>query len=361
MRPLSGPSVLHLDAGRAWAGGQNQVRLLVRGLQGRVARQLCLCPAGAPLERRLRDEGLPVRGIAWRGGADPRAVLSVARALRGFDVVHCHDAHALQVALLPARLLGVPLVASRRVPFRTSAAKWNRADRVLAVSDAVRTGLAASGVDPDRLRTVHSGIDPAEIRGLPPLRPTLRERLGIGSDAFVAGSVGHLYAYKHQEELVHAAAAAPCDVHWVVVGEGPRRGELAELVARLGVGGRVHLAGALPDARQALAEFDVFAFSSRDEGLGTSVLDAMALGLAVVAADDSGPGEILRPVHAATGASLYPPGDHRRLAEHVCALRGAEDARRAMVLAQEARLADFLAETTAERTLAVYREVAGAG
>ncbi|HEV2149401.1 MAG TPA: glycosyltransferase [Longimicrobiaceae bacterium] len=355
--PVTGPAVLHLDSGRAWAGGQNQVRVLMRGVRSRVRAQLCLCPRGSPLESRLREEGLPVAGIRWRGGADPRAVLAVARAMRGFDLVHCHDAHALQVALVPAKLLGIPLVASRRVPFRTSAAKWNRADRVIAVSEGVRAGLAASGVDPRRLRTIHSGIDPAEVRALPPLAPTLRERLGIAPDAFVVGNVGHLYEYKHQEELVRAAAEAPRDLHWVIVGEGPRRPVLEELLSALGLGDRVHLVGRVDDARRLLREFDLFAFSSRDEGLGSSVLDALAAGLPTVAADDSGPAEILRPVHASTGTSLYPPGDHRRLAELVRALRESGEARREMVRAQSSRLSDFHVDTTAERTLEVYREL----
>ena len=349
-------SVLHLDAGRVWAGGQNQVRLLMRGLAAHGVRQLCLCPAGSPLEKRLAEEGLPVRGIAWRGGADPRAVVSIARALRGFDVVHTHDAHALQVAILPARLRRVPIVAARRVHFATSARKWNLADRVIAISGTVRDALVRSGVDPDRIREVWSGIDAEEVAARPPLDPPLRERLGIGPDAFVIGNIGHLHRYKGQTVIPAAAALLP-DTHWIVVGEGPQRSTIEAEIERHGVAGRVHLTGEIPDARRVLREFDVFAFTSPNEPLGTSVLDAMAAGVPVVGADAAGVREILKPVHDAEGPCLFAPGDAAALADAVRRLRDEPALRKAIVAAQRRRLEDYRIERTVERALDVYREL----
>ncbi len=349
-------SVLHLDAGRVWAGGQNQVRLLMHGLAERGVRQLCLCPAGSPLERRLADEGLPVRGVAWRGGADPRAALAITRALRGRDVVHTHDAHALQVAILPARLRRVPIVAARRVHFPTSARKWNLADRVIAISGTVREALLRSGVDPARVRDVWSGIDADEVAAGPPLDPPLRTRLGLGRDAFVIGNIGHLHRYKGQTVIPAAAAQLP-DTHWVVIGEGPQRSAIEAEIERHGVAGRVHLTGEIPDARRALREFDVFAFTSPDEPLGTSVLDAMAAGVPVVGADAAGSREVLAPIHAAAGACLFAPGDAAALAAAVRRLRDEPALRDAITAAQRRRLEDYAIERTVERTLAVYREL----
>ncbi|HEX7120361.1 MAG TPA: glycosyltransferase [Longimicrobiales bacterium] len=353
-------SVLHLDAGRVWAGGQNQVRLLMRGLAARGVRQLCLCPRGSPLERRLAAEGLPVRGIAWRGGADPRAAFAIARAAGGYDVVHAHDAHALQVAVLPARLRRTPVVAARRVHFTTSARKWNLADRVVSISETVHDALLRSGVDADRIRDVWSGIDADEVAAAPPLDPPLRTRLGLDADAFLVGNIGHLHRYKGQTVIPAAAARLP-DVHWVIIGEGPQRAAIEAAIEAHGVAGRVHLTGLLPDARRALRELDVFAFTSPDEPLGTSVLDAMAAGVPVVGADAAGSREILAPVHAAAGTSLFPAGDPDALAARVRRLREAPALRDAALAAQRSRLDDYRIERTVERTLAVYRELVEAG
>jgi glycosyltransferase involved in cell wall biosynthesis len=330
----------------------------MRGLADLGVRQLMLCPSGSPTEERLRSEGLPVRGVPWRGPADPRALWAAARTIRRFGVVHCHDAHALQLALLPARMAGVPVVASRRVHYATSSFKWNRATRVVAISGTVARALEASGVAPDRIRLVPSGIDVSEVRALPPLEPTLRSRLGVGSGDFLAGNIGHLHAYKGQGVIPGAAALLP-GVTWAIVGEGPERGALEAAIRDAGVSARVHLTGAIPDARRLLAELDLFVFPSVDEALGTSLLDAMAAGVPVVAADAAGPAEVLGPLRGgAAGGGLFPPGDAAALGALVSSLAGDAGLRSALVASQGERLKDFGADRTVAGNVAVYREVA---
>lgn len=352
-------SVLHLDAGRQWGGGQNQARLLMRGLAARGIRQLMLCPAGSPTEERLRSEGLPVEGIPWRGPADPRALWAVGRSISSFGVVHCHDAHALQVALLPARMAGVPVVASRRVHFATSPGKWNRADAIVAISRTVGDALVASGIDAERIHLVPSGIDVNEVRGLPLLEPPLRTRLQLEPEAFLAGNIGHLHPYKGQGVIPAAAALTP-GVAWAIVGEGPERERLEALIEAEGVQDRVHLTGAIRDARRLLQELDLFVFPSTDEALGTSLLDAMAAGIPVVAADAAGPREVLDPLRdGPAGGGLVPPGDPAALAARVLELRDDPALRSALVAVQRERLRDFEVAATVEGNLAVYRSLGG--
>jgi glycosyltransferase involved in cell wall biosynthesis len=350
--------VVHIDGERTrWAGGQNQVRLLLRELAGRPDMdQLCLCPSGSPLEQRLRDEGLPVRGIAWKRGTDLKALRAIARYTRDADIIHTHDAHSLQLSILPALLRKHPIVAARRSNLRTRALKWNRATRVVAISNTVETLLLASGVRPDRIRVIPSGIDPAEVAALPLLEPSLRARLGSEPDAFLAGNVATLLEYKQQTLIPEAAAQVP-DASWAIVGEGPWRGAIERAIDDHGVGARVHLTGNVPDARRCLRELDLFVFTSRGEALGTSVLDAMAAGVPVIAAEDAGPAEVLRPVHAATASSLYPVGDAAALAALVRRLRADPAQRARMVTLQSERLRDYEVAHTAELTLGLYREV----
>jgi glycosyltransferase involved in cell wall biosynthesis len=349
--------ILHIDGGRRWGGGQNQVRLLVRELAKRAeVEQTCLCPSGSLLAERLRDEGRDVETIPWEHGTDLKAFRAIARRVRAFDILHCHDGHAFQLAMIPAKLRRRPLVAARRVCFTTRPLKWNQATRVVAISDAVRTLLIESGVREDRIRVVPSGIDPAEVVALQPLDPPLRERLGIKSRQFLAGTVGTLLEYKNQT-LIPQAAARLRDVHWVIVGEGPQRAVIQNAITAHGVGAHVQLPGNIADARRSLREFDVFVFTSQGEALGTSILDAMAAGVPVVAADDAGPAEILRPVHARTGANLYPPGDPDALAALVRRVRDEPTLAPLMASLQRERIVDYHIAKTAEGTLGVYREV----
>lgn len=348
--------VLHIDGGRRWGGGQNQVRLLMRGLHERGIDQLCVCPSGSPLETRLHAAHLPVAGIQWPRGMDPRVLFHLARRIRAFDIIHCHDAHALQLAMLPARLRRIPILGARRVIFRTRPGKWNRATRVIAISDAVRTRLLQSGVNDDRIRTIPSGIDVEEVATLPHASPGLRDRLSVGPTVFLAGNIGTLLDFKHQTVIAQAAAHAR-EISWAIVGEGPERERLEEAIHFHGVTGSVRLAGAVTDARPFLREMDAFVFPSKGEALGTSILDAMAMGVPVVAANDGGPAEVLAPVHRETGISLFPLDDAAALAAHVRRLRDDRELRSKAIALQRERVRDFGIERTIEMTLALYREV----
>lgn len=348
--------VLHLDGGREWAGGQNQVRLLMRELRALGLEQCCMTPRSGGLAARLVSEGLPVQQVDWRGGTDPRAIFAAARLARGFDVLHCHDAHALQIAWIPARLHRRRLVASRRVHFRTSRAKWNRADAVIAISDVVRAALVASGVAENRVHRISDGIDVEEVRRLPPIVPTLRERLGVSKTDFLIASIGKLSAYKGQT-IIPPAAMRLDQIHWAVIGEGPLRGDLERAVAECDVYNKVHLTGVIDDARRVLQELDLFVFPSPDEPLGTTILDAMAAGVPVVAARAAGAAEILGAVDERTKATLYPPRNADALASLIRQVRDDARLRAEMVRAQNDRIAHFTIASTAAATVRLYESL----
>ncbi|MGH7501002.1 MAG: glycosyltransferase family 4 protein [Longimicrobiales bacterium] len=349
-------NVLHIDGARRWGGGQNQVRLLMQGLARCNVRQLCVCPRGSPLETRLHSLHMPVAGIAWPRGADPRVMAHLFRRSRDVDLIHCHDAHALQLALLPARLRHIPVIATRRVLFRTSPGKWNRATRVIAISDPVRDRLVNSGVRADRIRMIPSGIDVEEVAALPFASPGLRDRLSISNDRFLAGNIGTLLDFKHQRLIPHAAAHAR-DIMWVIVGDGPERANLEEAIKSHGVTANVWLTGGVSDARLYLREMDAFVFPSKGEALGTSILDAMAMGVPVVAADDGGPAQVLAPVHAQTGVNLFPLDHAAVLAAHVRRLRDDLPLRHRVAALQRERVLEFGIARTVEGTLELYREL----
>ncbi len=122
----------------------------------------------------------------------------------------------------------------------------------------------------------------------------LRERLGIPSGAFVAGSMGRLSPQKNPGMIVDAALALP-DVHWLMIGDGPLREELEARIRREGLEGRVHLAGLRTDAAACLGALDLFVLPSLWEGAPLTILEASAAGIPIAAADVGGVSEILPP------------------------------------------------------------------
>jgi glycosyltransferase involved in cell wall biosynthesis len=350
--------ILHLDGAHRWGGGQNQVRLLMHELERRHIRQLCLCPAASPLERRLRAESLPVAAMRWRGGTDISVARAIHRLAKDYDLIHCHDGHALQLALVPAWLRKTPIVATRRLHFSARPAVWNKPARVIAITEAVKRRLIESGINESRIRVVHSAIDIDEVKQLAKATPTLRDRLGVDDEEFLAGTVGAMFEFKNQKLIPHAAAIER-SILWVIVGEGPERPAIEGAVKAHGVGANVRLVGATADARPFIREFNAFVFTSRGEALGTSLLDAMALDVPVIAPADAGPGELLAPVHAETGCSLYPLDDAAALAAAVRRIRDEPELRRKMVEGQRKRLVDYRIQLTVDSVVDVYRDVLG--
>jgi glycosyltransferase involved in cell wall biosynthesis len=349
------PAVVHVASGREWRGGQRQVWLLARELRrGGLANQVVVTGAATELAFRLKGDDVRVHEARWQSGLDPRVLLPIFREVRaGAALLHAHDAHAVTLAGLVATPTGVPLIATRRVDFHLRRPGfWRRASRVIAVSSAVADVLTDDGVDPARIQVVHSGIDLGAARAAEPLG--LRERLGLGAEAQLACTVGALVPHKDHATLLHAArllAGRFPALHWVIAGDGELRQVLQWLAAELGVADRVHFLGHVSQPLRVIADADVYVMSSREEGLGTSVLDAMACGIPVASTSAGGLPEML---HQGAGI-LVPPRNPDGLAGAVRRILCDRDLRQRVVERASRTVESFSAERMAAEVLTVYR------
>jgi glycosyltransferase involved in cell wall biosynthesis len=148
--------------------------------------------------------------------------------------------------------------------------------------------------------------------------------------------------------------ASGFDARFIAIGDGRLRDEIARRVRQRGLEGRVVLAGFRADIAAILPELDLLLFTSRQEGLGSSLLEAFACRVPVVATAAGGIPEIV--VDGETGL-LAPVGDAAALAERVRRVLGDPALRATLVEGGVRRLEDFGVDRMAERTLAVYREV----
>ena len=350
--------VVHLASGREWRGGQNQVLLLTRALAARRGEvdQVVVTGRGTLLAARLVASGVPVREVGWRIGLSPAALAgAIGEAARGPTLFHAHDAHALTLAGVAARLTRSPFVVTRRVDFHLRrAGYWARANRIIAISEAVRGVLVSDGIPSTSIVTVHSGIDLNRVRAV--RAGAIRAELGLPEGTPLAVTVGALVDHKDHATLVKAAAALrqrQPDLRWVIAGEGELRSDLEARIRGLGLSDRVHLAGQVGEPLRLIASADVFVMSSKEEGLGTTVLDAMALGIPIAATSGGGSPEML-----SGGAGLLsPPGDPTALAGSVDRLLREPELRENLRRAASNRVEQFSAAAMANGVLSVYRSV----
>jgi glycosyltransferase involved in cell wall biosynthesis len=294
--------------------------------------------------------------VAWKLGLDPRGLSSLWALLRRLQrthkrdiVLHAHDSHALALAAIPARALGIPLIATRR-SMTPPGRLWRLPDRVIAISNAVEQVLRRVGVEPARIIRIPSAVSLADMAKI----SIESHGPGPGDGVPVVLAVGALSAEKGHATLIEALPLLRREVpraHLVVVGDGPERRRLEALARQLRITGGVRFLGDRPTASSLICAAQVLAQPSHREALGTAVLEAMALGTPVVATATGGLVELL-----GEGAGLLvPPGDPEALAESLARVLTDALLRAALVHEARARVADYDSPGVADRVAEVYR------
>ncbi len=291
------------------------------------------------------------------GSCDRGALLAHIRAIRAHapDILHANQAwpwacgYGEVAALLSpeVRVVAVDhLPVASAVPRRRLLARRLLARRLhahVSVGDgAARAIERILGLRPGSVGAVPNGVPCWQSK---PLTPS-------PAPAPVIGSVGRLTEQKGYDLLVRALPGMP-DATLVLVGDGPQRGALEDLAARLGVADRLRITGWTADPRRHLPAFDVFALPSRWEGMPLGILEAMHAGLAVVASDV---GSIAEAVSDGETGLLVAPDDAEALRESLAGLLA--DPRRRAQMGERGRLVAmerFTDTAMARRYEAVYR------
>jgi len=337
------------------------VLYLVAGLRKRGYDPLLVTPGNGVLAERARGAGIRIASISSRGDLDLRAAARIRRLLDpGVDILHLHTGHAHALGLLAVLGRSRPrVVVSRRVDFPIKGGLLGRlkygprVDRFLAVSGRVAEVLREGGVPAGRVTTVYSGVDPSRFQGVEP-DPELRAQLGLPSSAKLVGFVGALVPHKAPEDLVAALTRLPSHVHCLFIGEGKLEPALRRQASAGGIEERVHFLGYREDVPRLLRSVDVFCLPSHEEGLGTSVLDAMAAGVPVVGADGGGIPEM---VEDGVSGLLVPAGDTEALGRALGSVLEDPDLAKKLTEGELKRVEAFHVDRMVERTLAVYEEV----
>jgi glycosyltransferase involved in cell wall biosynthesis len=344
------------------------VLLTILGLRELGHRALLVAHPEGELARRA-SEGHDLVRLAPRSEVDLHAAWKLSRIVKELrpDILHAHDPHAVATASLALSFITSGkcpgFIASRRVAFHLkgnafSRWKYHQVDCFVAASNAIHRMLIEDGIDADRVVTVHEGIDVHRVQAEP--AANIHAELWLPTHAPIVGAVAALTQEKGHRYLIDAAALVVRDVpdaRFVIFGEGDLRPALERQIKELHLDKHVLLPGFRADILSLIRSFDLFVMSSLAEGLGTSLLDAMALSKATVASDTGGIPEVV--AHEETGL-LVPPRDPRALAGAISLMLKDRDRRERMGRAGLDRVTRlFTAERMVEKTLEAYRPHAG--
>jgi len=299
--------LLHVSTARTWRGGEQQIAYLVDELSKRSGlTQHIVCTRGSAMHRFCEEKGMSFSAItkvfsfnlffAWR-------IKEICRR-HHINLIHLHDPHAHQFGVLAADVFGnrIPMILSRRVDYPVKQGAYSRykynhhlIKRIICVSDAVKQVLLQAVSDSSKLIRVYSGIDLDKFSNPAP-SGILRKTFQIPDNEYIIGNTGALSEQKDYLTFFDTARNlmdTGVKARFVIVGQGHLFRKLNEYAAEKGLLPHVIFTGFRSDVADVLAEFDLFLSTSIAEGLGTSIADAMACGIPVVATDAGGVREMV--------------------------------------------------------------------
>lgn len=352
-------NVLYIIDSMFNAGAQTHIAGMIRGHDKNRFRPYLIClQEKGPLGEKLEAEGYPVAAYGLKRVYALQAAWSYTQFIpflrrERIDIVHAYLFSAQIYGIPPSRLAGVPLVIAGR---RDAGKYWTALRYLLARkfansfshiqianAQAVKEFVVREeGVPQDKVRIVANGIDASRFS---PQEGTVDR---VDRPVLTVGYVGSLTRVKQVEVLLRAAKRVlpECPrLRILIVGGGPVSTQrlvegqtdlwLKSRAHELGLSDHVVFTGARTHIQEELKGMDIFVMPSILEGMSNAILEAMATGLPVIAADSGGNRELVD--EGGTGY-LFPVGDDQRLGELLLDLLGSEEKRRAMGRAARQRV-----------------------
>jgi len=324
--------VVHTESSLVWGGQEIRILSEAAGMIRRGHRVRLLCPRDARIHDEADRFGVPVEALPI-GRKNLRGLLALVGWLRGNGgasrpaVINTHSSTDSWLVALALLILGkpVPIVRTRHISARVPRNRMTRwlyaraATRVVTTGEALRRQMIADvGIEPDSIDSVPTGID--TTRFAPGGRLAARARLNLPTDKILVGIVATLRSWKGHRYLIDACAALPPDIGLVIVGDGPQRAPLEELLQARGMTGRAWMTGNQVDVVPWLQAFDIFALPSyANEGVPQALVQAMLAGLPCVTTSAGSIGEVARPGETAI---VVPTENASALCEAIAGLAG---------------------------------------
>ena len=358
--------VLDVSTPLSWRGGEQQLAYLLEELPTNDVNQMVVCPVVSAMEDYCKRKS--VQYFVFKKGflSDLFLAKEIANICREekIDLAHLHDSHAHTAAVLSCLFYGnkASLILSRKVDFPIggslfSAYKYNHPSikKIICVSEKIKVIMAPEIRNKSLLAMVHDGIDLARFT----FQNTniLRKQYNVPADELIVANVAAIAPHKDYFTFVDTAELLlrkNFKAKFFIIGDGPEKKQIEKYIAYKNLQKEIILTGFRNDIPQILPEIDVFLFTSKTEGLGSSILDAFACRVPVAATAAGGVPEIV--INEKTGL-LSSVRNPNQLAENILRLTADSHLRNTLVENAAQFVRNFSKENTAKKTFEIYKEV----
>jgi len=358
--------IIHVSSALSWRGGEQQIAYLLKELAKRNIPQVVFCPHRSPLHTFCTENGIDVKTYRKRAGFDILIAIQLTLLCRkaARPIIHAHDSHSHTAAILSVACFmnKAPVVLHRRVSFPVknnffSNIKYNHSaiTHIICVSDHARTQVNSRLLKTDKTVTIHDGIDLSRFK-VNKAGNILRNTFNLQKKHTLIGNISALTAEKDFYTFIDTAVVLlkkyP-DFRFFIIGDGAQKQAISGYIQEKKIQDKVILTGFLDNIPEILPELDLFLFTSAEEGLGTTLLDAFACKIPVVSTNAGGIPEIVNNNVTGLLAGVKQPLE---LAAAVDRLLNNNELKLRLVKNAYDRVQEYSAENMAVKTIEVYKD-----
>ncbi len=317
-------NILLLNAGLSWGGVESQALVLAQALRKNGHTVIVGCSREGYVKDKAEKLGFVVTELTVLKSWNIIALLKIIKIVikEKIDVVFVSLGKEYWIAAVAAKLSGRKLIIVRHLLYKLNKhTTWllsHHADKVLAVSKAVKEVMVSSGISVGGIEVVYNGIVMDRFCSDGTEKDAVRKELGIPKNSIVIGTAGKLHLYKGMLELVNALARVVVqhpDAFLLFVGDGFCRSQLEKEIRKFSLQDKILITGVRNDMNRMYVAMDIFVLASQsNEAFGMVLLEAMALSKPVIGTRVGGIPEIIR--HEINGL-LIPPADPTALADAI--------------------------------------------
>lgn len=356
--------ILHVETGRHFLGGPQQVVYLINALRERGHENLLVCPPGSGIDDVARRAGIHTHNLFCAGDLDLPFAYRLNQFIRDRepDLVHCHSRRGADVlGGIAATFADTPAIVSRRVDNTemrlVATLRYRPFEKIIAISEAIAAVLREHGLEDERIEVIRSAVD-SEAFAQAPDRDSFNKEFEIQPGDFTIAAAGQLIPRKGHRYLLQAFAdlvVSRPNAKLFIFGEGELEGDLRSQAEGLELTDNMRFEGFRDDLDSFVGCFDVFAHPALAEGLGVATLKAAAAGVPVVGFAAGGMTEAV--VDGETGI-LVPTEDVDALRQALVDLMDDRDLRTRLGDAGRKRMQnEFSIATMADKHVALYESV----